>query len=231
MRVASSFSREFLEGFVERCQQMGLDCDQTESLFQKHANNTIIAEPGIYDGFREVLGHYEGPLPKSAMARWLIPDIIALAEDCRIKWGSDILSCQMRDAMGLPAPSWDTVPTSIKQAATDLSSSMDSFDHLPLNQKILLAALLGGGAGGAVRALAPTNEDVDMGRGMANRVTRGVGRGALAGAGAGVGAGAGSEVSDALSGPVAHGESSPAKLPAMLLGGALGGMGGFKLGE
>ncbi len=231
MRVANSFSASFLEGFVKECQAMGLSCDETEDLFRKHSNNTLIAQPNIYEGFGNYIGRYDGPLPKSAMARYLTPDVIALAEECRIKWGNDILSRQMRDKLGWPEPSWDTVPDHIKAASADLSNSLESFDHLPLNQKVLLASLLGGSFGGAARSLAPTNEDQMMDRSLVNRATRGVGRGALTGAGAAIGAGAGSELTDALGGPSQHGEPSPLKLPAMLLGGTLGGMGGFRLGE
>ena len=221
MQVASTISPRFIEGFVEQCMQMGLTADQTEDLFRKHAHNTLIARPDIYEGFRGVVGEYEGPLTKSAMARWMNPDMIALAEELRINYGDDPLSAQMRDALDLPEPSWDTVPDNIKSAAAGLSNIIDQFDYLPLNQKILLAVMAGGGLGGLSRGLRPTEDDEALGRGSFNRVTRGALRGAGTGAGVAAGAAAGSDVA---------GRFDPGmRLPGLLMGGTLGGMAGKNL--
>lgn len=221
MKVASAISPQFIEGFVTKCIEMGMDADATETLFRKHANNAVIARPDIYDGFREVIANYDGPLAKSAMARYFTPDTIALAEEVRLNFGDDPLSCQMREEMGLPEPSWDGVPEHIKLAASNLSHLIDQFDYMPLNQKILLAMLAGGGMGAGARAFAPTEEDATLGRSSFNRVTRGALRGAATGAGAAAGAAAGSDVS---------GRFAPdMRMPGMLLGGALGGVTGRHL--
>lgn len=221
MKVASAISPHFIEGFVTQCIAMGMNADDTETLFRKHANNAVIARPGIYDGFREVIANYDGPCSKAAMARYFTPDTIALAEEVRLNFGDDLLSQQMREEMGLPEPSWDNVPDHIKRAATNLSNVIDQFDYMPLNQKILLAMLAGGGLGAGARAFAPTAEDDELGRSGFNRVTRGALRGAATGAGAAAGAAAGSDVS---------GRFAPdMRLPGMLLGGALGGVTGRHL--
>lgn len=221
MKVASEISPQFIDGFVGQCIAMGMGPDETEILFRKHANNKVIARPNIYDGFREAIANYEGPLRKSAMTRWMNPDMIAMAEEVRLNFGEDPLSCQMREAMGLPEPSWDNVPDNVKAAATNLSHIIDQFDYLPLNQKVLLAMIAGGGLGGAARGLAPTDEDEALGRTSFNRVTRGALRGAGAGAGAAAGASAGSDIA---------GRFAPdMRLPGMLLGGTIGGMAGKRL--
>jgi len=187
MKIDNGFSPEFLEGFVEQCQRMGLDANGTEELFRKHANNTILAQANINDGFNEVIGKYRGRLTKAALVRWLTPDHLSLATECRIKWGSDPLSQQMRAALKWPEPSWETVPEPIKEAASSLSHMMSQFDYLPMNQKVLLAALLGGGAGSLYRTVHPTESDSMHDRGVINRATRGLMSGGALGAGAGAG--------------------------------------------
>lgn len=221
MQVASTISPRFIEGFVEQCMQMGLSADETEDLFKKHAHNALVARPEIYAGFRSVVGSYEGPLSKSAVARWLTPDMIALNEEIRLAYGDDPLSCQLRDQFGMPEPSWDNVPDHVKEAAANLSNVLDQFDYLPLNQKILLAVMAGGGLGGLSRGLKPTEEDQNLGRGTFNRVTRGALRGAGTGAGVAAGAAAGSDIAGRYAGDT--------RLPGMLLGGTLGGMAGKNL--
>lgn len=221
MQIASTISPHFIEGFVEQCVNLGLDEAQTEELFRKHANNQIISRPAVYAGFRAVAGSYEGPVSKSAMVRWMTPDMISLAEDVRLHYGDDPMSCQVRETLGLPEPSWDTVPEAVKSAATSLSNVLDEFDYLPLNQKILLAILAGGGLGGMARGLRPTAEDEAMGRGPFNRVTRGALRGAGTGAGAAAGAAAGSDVAGRFAGDL--------RLPGLVSGATLGGLAGRRL--
>lgn len=221
MQIASPVSPKFIEGFVEKCMSLGLNADETEDLFHKHAHNSVLATPGIYAGFRQKVAEYEGPVAKSAMARWMSPDMLAMAEEIRVHYGDDPLSCQMRDAMGLPEPSWDTVPDHIKSAASNLSNIIDQFDYLPLNQKILLATMVGGGLGGAARGLSPTDEDEQQDRGVFNRVTRGALRGAGTAAGGAAGAAAGSDIT---------GRFAPEmRLPGMILGGTMGGLAGRRL--
>jgi hypothetical protein len=225
MRVTNTFTPQFIEGFVEQCQQMGMNADQTEHLFRKHANNTIIAQPNIFEGFAAALARYDGAITKSAMTRWLTPDVIALAEECRVKWGSDVLSEQMRKDMGWPEPSWDTVPDDLKKVAHSLSHEMQQFDYLPLNQKVMLAALLGSGIGGLKRTVAPSDEDNMMHRGSLSRFAHGAGRGAAVGAGAGLGAGVGEEFFGGSHNVGPHMRIDEHSLPGLLLGAGVGGAG------
>ncbi len=226
MQVANSFSPDFLEGFVERCQQMGLNEDQAEELFRKHANNTLLAQPNINEGFRQAIAEYDGNLTKAAMMRWLNPNALAVAEECRIKYGSDALSVQMRSAMGLPEPSWDTVPEELQKVASSLSGLLDEYDYLPLNQKVLLASLVGAGIGGAGRAVAPSESDDIYDRGVTKRLLLGGLRGGMMGAGAGMGAGLGSSMASHGTPPV-PGRRRPdyggdMSVPANLIGGGAG---------
>lgn len=221
MNDASPVSAHFVEGFVEHCLSMGLNLSETEELFAKHAHNAVIARPSVYSGFRDVIAEYSGPITKSAVARWMGPDMLALAEEARIHYGDDPLSRATRNELGLPDPSWDTVPDNVKEAAAGLSQIIDEFDYLPLNQKVLLASLFGGGLGGTVRALNPTDDDEALGRSTFNRVARGTLRGAGTGAGAAAGMAAGSDVA---------GRFDPGmRLPGMVMGGTLGGMAGRRL--
>lgn len=221
MNVASPISPHFIEGFVGQCLAMGLNLDETEALFDKHAHNTVIARPHVYEGFRDVVASYDGPLTKSAVARWMGPDMLAAAEETRLHYGDDPMSQLARQELGLPDPSWDTVPEPIKVAAAGLSQIMDEFDYLPLNQKILLASMLGGGVGGAMRGISPNDEDVALNRNAFSRTARGAVRGAGTAAGAAAGAAAGSDVA---------GRFAPdMRLPGMILGGTMGGMAGRRL--
>lgn len=217
MKIDNGFSPEFLEGFVEQCQRMGMDANGTEELFRKHANNTILAQANINEGFNEVIGRYKGRLTKAALVRWLTPDHLSLATECRIKWGSDPLAQQMRAAMNWPEPSWETVPEPIKEAAASLSHMMSQFDYLPMNQKVMLAALLGGGAGSLYRTVHPTADDKMNDRGVINRATRGLASGGALGAGAGAGL---SLMSGDLDPTKPH---TPMKLASAESGGNMGG--------
>ena len=235
MQVENRFSPEFQEGFVEQCQRMGLDCDQTEDLFRKHANNCFIGSPNIYEGFCETVRDYKGPLTKSSTVRWMTPDMISLATECRLKYGSDALSQQMRACLQIPEPSWDTVPEDLRKTASSLSNIVDQFDYLPLNQKVMLASLAGAGVGGLSRTIAPSETDQMQGRGALSRALRGSLRGGAIGAGAGMGAALGSSmVSHGTPPPLLHGRRVPdygGNLvgPANLIGAAAGGLAGNSL--
>jgi hypothetical protein len=221
MKVASTISPDFIEGFVESCSDMGFNLDQTQELFRKHCNNALFARPDIYEGFREKIASFDGAVSKSALARYLTPDMISLAEDIRLHYGDDPMSVQLRGELGLPEPSWDNVPGPIKSAASRISQVIDEFDYLPLNQKILLAMMLGGGVGGVGRAMMPSNEDVASGRGAMNRGLRGAFRGAALGAGGAAGMATGSDIA---------GRFDPGlRLPGMVLGGGLGAWAGNRL--
>jgi hypothetical protein len=217
-----NFSPAFVEGFVKSCLDQGLNMPQTEALFRQHSFNYLLSSPNIYKGFQTKLASYTGPLTKSAMSRFLTPAILALAAECRVKYANDALSIKLRKETGLPDPSWETVDPELQKIANSLSGALSSYAGLPMNQKILLAALAGSGVGGLSRLARPSEEDQIEGRGAMSRTLRGAGRGAVTGAGAGVG----SEVGG-LSGLEAAG--SKGVLPGMLLGAGAGGYAAHRL--
>lgn len=180
-------SSDFIEGFVDFCYKQGLSLDETDSAFRKHANTMFLAKPEVYEGFREGLQHGHG-LSKSALARFLSPDILALAVDCRIKYASDVLSTVMREEMGLPEPSWDTVDPELQKTASAIGEQLAAFRSIPLQQQLLIAALVGAGIGGIKRMFLPNESDQANQRGLANRAIRGAARGGATGAGAAAGA-------------------------------------------
>jgi len=222
-----TFPADCIDGFVKQCMDLNLDESQTEALFRVHANNAILADPDIMAGFTAGISVPNG-LKKSAMMRYLTPEVLALSVDCQIKYGSDALSMDVRKAAGIPEPSWDTVPDHVKAAATLLSElekngtfaqgPLEQFDALPLQQKVLLASLFGATLGGAGRMMAPKLEDQMNQRGLVNRAGRGALRGALTGAGAAAGETAGASVG---------GPAGPeGKLMGMTGGALLGSIGG-----
>jgi hypothetical protein len=101
MKVASSFTSKFITGFVDSCLAAGMDEDQTELLFHKHASNSILELPEIRKGFERQLGSMEIPLGKAAMLRHMNPDRLALVVNNRLKSGQDLLSVQFRQLTGL----------------------------------------------------------------------------------------------------------------------------------
>ena len=231
MSETSAFTPEYVAGFVNRCLQLGMDANSTEAAFKKHAFNTLLSTPAIYEGFRQGMAK-ESSLPgmtKAAMARHLSPDHLAIVAEMRIKYASDMLSQQLRQEMGLPEPTWETVPDDLKENCENLvkyanaMGIMDQLNAIPLHQKLLLASLFGGTARGVMRALSPTERDVINQRGALNRFARGAGTGALTGAGA-VAGGAG--ISQALRG------TSWGRSPGAQMAGTAGGVvGGGMLGN
>lgn len=218
----TGFSPNFVEGFVRGCMERGLDANQTEELFRKQANNTLLSQPAIQDGLRTGLRKVAGRMSKVAMVRAMHPDLLSLAVDCRVHYGNDPMSQQMRKQAGLPEPSWDNVPDHVKEAAANLQQTLNGFSSMPLNQQVMLAMMLGGGAGGALRAISPTNDDIASGRGTISRVARGIGHGATVGAGAATGARAGDFIGSA-------GGDKSFRLPMMLAGGLAGSYAGNNL--
>lgn len=120
-KIASPFTRNFLEGFVSRCMDLGMDANATEELFHKYANNQFLATPNIYEGMRERLSRGDHGLTKAALAKYLTPDVLALAVDCRVKYANDFCSAGIREMLGMPEPSWDTVPEPLRKTASHLS--------------------------------------------------------------------------------------------------------------
>jgi hypothetical protein len=220
--MSENLSPAFMEGFVKSCLDNGLSMPQTEALLKQHSFNYLLSTPNIYDGFRAKIASYDGPITKSKMAKYLAPAVLAVAAECRIKYASDALSIKLRKETGLPDPSWETVDPELQKIATSLSNSLSNYAGMPMNQKILLAALVGSGVGGLSRLVRPSVEDQIAGRGAGSRLARGAGRGAVTGAGAG----AGSEV-----GGLAGLESVGAKgvVPGMLAGAGLGGFAAHRL--
>jgi hypothetical protein len=220
---SQSVTPAFVEGFVKRCMDLGFTQEQTEDHWLKHAYGNILARPNVYEGFRSRMQKASAVMTKAAQARWTHPDVLATLMENRIQYADTPMMQNLREELGLPEPSWDTVPASVKQAAANLSATVNQFDALPLNQKILLAMLIGGGVGGISRSVSPTGEDDALGRSRLNRVVRGGLRGAGIGAGTAAGVAAGSDVA---------GRFSPdLKLTGMAAGGALGALGGKSLAD
>lgn len=222
--TTDALSPAFVDGFVKSCCDQGCSLDETEKLYRTHALNYFLSKPSIYSGFREKLATYNGALTKSAMARYLTPDIIALAAECNIKYASDALSIQMRSELGLPEPSWESVPEETQKIAAGISDTVAHYAAMPLNQKVLLASMIGSGLGGLSRLVRPTVDDQMEDRGTASRMLRGAGRGAATGAGFAAGA----EAGGSLAAPLGHGGAT---IPSMLAGGAAGAMAAHKLTE
>jgi hypothetical protein len=222
--TTESLSPQFTDGFVKSCLDHGLNMEQTESAYRIHALNYLLSTPGIYGGFREKLATYRGALTKSAMSRYLTPEILALTAECRIKYADDALSIKLRSELGLPAPSWETVDPEIQKIASSLSDTVSHFEAMPLNQKVLLASMVGSGMGGLSRLARPTADDQYNQRGALNRTFRGIGRGAATGAGFAAGAEAGGSLTQGLG----HGGAT---VPGMLAGGAAGALAAHRLTE
>lgn len=232
--VQDAFPADYIDGFVKQCMDLGLNAQDTEMLFRVHANNTLMADPDVHAGFRAGIQHVENipGLNKAAMLKYLTPEMLALSMDCQIRYGNDPWSEGVRKAAGLPEPSWDTVPAHVKSAALVLSSMckkqasqlspnpLSQFDALPLQQKVLLASLFGGVAGGTARAASPNTDDQIHQRGGVSRFMRGAIRGAITGTGAAAGETAGSAV--------AGNGSEEGRMLGMAGGALLGGIGGHQ---
>jgi hypothetical protein len=219
-----TFSPALLQGFVEHCLQRGLTADQTEDAFRKAAANSLLSRPAVQAGLRVGLAKRAGAASTRCLSRALSPEILTQIVEHRLRYGDDPLSILTRKQAGWSEPDAEPLAEPLVKAAAQLSSTVQGFDRLPLNQQILLASLLGGGAGAAYRAFRPTNEDQAEGRGVTSRIARGAGRGAAVGAGVGAGTGAGGFASDALA-------MGRGKLPMMLMGGAGGGLAANRLME
>ncbi len=296
-----------MEGFVARCLALGMDANETEEHFHKYANNHFLTSPNIYAGLQARLNAPDVPLTKAAMARYLTPDVLAVAVNCRVKYASDLVSTSIREQLGLPEPSWDTVPEPLRKIASSLmadlaegagnlygkakvglgglahpgsvvgrvlygpkphalgqvpilggmlaasesgraalgeaamprvgvgaglgagaiglahhhatkaqpqpepngvlqqlmamlgqrkqasqiGSTLSSFARMPMQQQVLISALLGSGLGGVKRLAVPSAEDQMQGRGALSRFGHGALRGGAIGAGAGLGAASG----------------------------------------
>lgn len=215
---SAGLSPAFIDGFVAECYNRGLTLDDTETLFCKHANAQYLATPGIYEGFRQ--GLQNSGLSKAALARFLSPDILATAVDCRIKYGHDALSCLLRESAGMPEPDMETVGDELQKVASAIGQQLSSFQSLPLNQQLLIASLVGAGAGGVKRLFMPNDEDQAEGRGPVSRAVRGAGRGAATGAGAAGGAALGASMGGRQN-----------RLGGALAGGATGAIAGNQLAK
>lgn len=212
---------DFIEGFVKQCMDAGLGLESTENLFRRHTFNYFISSPNVFQGFQEKIASCKTLVKQSTLTRLLTPEVIALAAECRVKYGSDALSEQIRQDLGLPDPSWDTVPEVLQKIASSLNGVVDRFDMMPLNQKIFLASLVGSGIGGMNRVMRPTMEDQYQNHGTFSRFSRGAIRGGATGAGAAAGASAGSSL--------AGGIDPGLRMPGMVMGGVAGALGARRL--
>jgi hypothetical protein len=214
---ATRITPDFVEGFVKTCMDNGLGVDATDQLFRQHALNAFIATPGIYNGFSTKLAAYDGTMSRAKMAKYMTPEVLAKVAEYRVRFGDDALSEQLRFELNLPEPSWDNVEPELRKVASALNNSMSYYAQLPMNQKVLIAALAGGGISGLSRLVHPSVDDQLMDRGRVNRTVRGIARGGALGTGAAVG----SEVGE-IAGAEAGGASGV--LPGMVAGGIGGGL-------
>lgn len=219
MQLKVEFSKSFLEGFIVKCASHGLTDDEMVNTFQVHANNAILSRPEIFQGFSARIK--KASARTAQMARVLTPEMLSLAVDCRIKYGSDLLSRELRKEAGMPEPDEAELPEAYVKLASVMETVLRDFDTMPLNQKILLAMIAGGAAGGLKRFASPSNEDLGHDRGGVDRTARGI----LGGAGIGAGVAAGASAGSSLAGPI----SPDMRIPAMAMGGTLGGLAGNKL--
>ena len=215
-------SKAFCEGFVKACTDKGLTVSETEAAWHTHNFNAFLATPGIYNSFREKLASYAGGITKARILPYLTPEALAISAECHVKYASDRLSKQVRTELGLPEPSWDTVPETTRKIASQMNDMVASYANLPLHQKILIASLAGAGIGGAARTLRPSVDDQVEGRGKLNRFAHGAARGGFTGAGAA----AGSEAGGALG---LNGLGEKGIMPGMAVGGLAGGLAGNRL--
>ena len=215
-------SPQFVEGFVKTCADRGMTIGEIETAWRTHNFNSFLATPGIYNGFREKLAAYSGPISKSEMAHYMTPEILALSAECHVKYANDTLSVRLRKELQLPEPSWDTVPAETRKTAAMLENAVNGFAGLPLQQKVLVASLAGAGVGGLSRLARPSATDQVNGRSGLNRAVRGAARGGFTGAGVAAGAEAGGAVGLNAVGPQAI-------LPGMATGGIAGGVAANKL--
>ena len=216
MKVATPFPLQFIDGFTKKCQDLGMSAEDTEAQFRIHANNQLLSRPHVMEGFSAKMAGYRGTITKAAMAKYMTPTLLAAAVECQVRYGSDPLSSYIRKAAGMPDPDRHT-----KRAAQGMAGVINNFDYIPLPQKIMLGLLGGGGLGAVNRLFRPTDADQTYGRGMFSRATRGMLRGAGIGAGAAAGAAAGSDLASRF--------DYGARLPGMILGGTMGGLGAHRL--
>jgi len=204
---------------------LGLPEEAACEHFAKFANCQLLTDGDIGQAFAQTLKAKSATVSTRHLTRTLNPDVLAAAVSLRVWHGDDPLSDAMRKAAGAPDPDaqteWDKRDPRIVKIATTLSGMSGQFNQMPLNQKLLIAMMLGGLGGGAYRAAQPSDEDQVAGRGVTNRFVRGAGRGAAVGAGAAAGTTLGSGLSDSI-------HASP---DFRMLAAALGGIGGGAVGN
>lgn len=204
---------------------LGLPEEAACEHFAKFANCQLLTDGEIGEAFGATLQAKSATVSTRHLTRVLNPDVLGAAVSLRVWHGDDPLSESLRKAAGAPEPDaqaeWDKRDPQLSKIATTLSGMGNQFNQMPLNQKLLVAMMLGGLGGGAYRAAQPSDEDQAMGRGVANRTIRGAGRGAAVGAGAAAGSTLGAGLSDSV-------HASP---DFRLLAAALGGLGGGAVGN
>lgn len=200
------------KAFVEHCVDLGLTEEQTKEAAWLQGRNETLQDPEVSRGFAGVLADYHGPLTKAALARYMNPNVIACALECRVRLGEDASAVAFRKEAGF------LDKADPKQYVHP--GLLDQFNRLTTPQKALVTALLGGGAGGAYRYFNPDDDDLRAGRGEMSRTVRGVGQGAVAG----LGGLAGMELGQRLGPPLGIGKGLSA------VGGNIAGtMAGLKL--
>ena len=222
--MSSIPSPEFCEGFVKQCSEHGLTIPEAEAAWRTYNFNAFLATPGIYESFRTKLASYAGGITKATMLPYLTPQALAISAECHIKYASDTLSIRMRKELGLPEPSWDTVPAETRKIASMLNSTLANYSNMPFPQQALVASLVGAGIGGLGRMAMPSNTDEVEGRGKLNRFAHGAARGAFTGVGAATGIDAGAALGGATAG-------RQGVMPGAAVGGVVGGLAANQLGK
>lgn len=219
------YSPSFIRGFTERCMALGLTEEAACEHFAKFANCQLLTDGNIGESFAQALQAKSATVSTRHLMRVLNPDVLSAAVSLRVWHGDDPLSDAMRKAAGAPDPDaqteWGKRDPQLTKIATTLSGMSNQFNQMPLNQKLLVAMMLGGLGGGAYRSAQPSDEDQAAGRGVANRFIRGAGRGAAVGAGAAAGSTLGAGLSDSI-------HASP---DFRMLAAVLGGLGGGAVGN
>lgn len=140
MQVESNFSPSFLDGFVKRCQDMGLDEGETESMFQIHTAHDFIGREAVGKGFQKRIR--ESELPRTKLAKYLTPGLVALAAHNTMRFGEGAFPSDLRKSAAVEEPTWECVPDSIKEAVAHLSIRHPGFDTLPIGTQVLTTLFL-----------------------------------------------------------------------------------------
>lgn len=213
------FSPDFIEGFVKRCAAKGMGERETADHFKVYAWNAICMDPDIQRGFRERIK--TANIRPSIMTKMLTPERIAMAAEMTLMHSKTAAATWTRNYLDQHGLLMKTAMTQRPPQGPGVADLFRTFQAIPLEDRLIVAAILGAGGGGLARGLRPSQDDQVENRGVFGRVMRGAGRGASTMTGAAAGASAGAGIGDAFSPEV--------RLPLSAFGAVLGGMAGHRL--